>query len=492
MTDPVTYWLLNGTWRESLRGVRQFIVDDADTVTMKIKDHPPAPCTTTGYMITLPTTGDQLNRFELLTRFRFRGNYRAAMAEIEYCHMNQQIPYIRVRTDYFKVTNKPDRYGINRMTIIPWRKEAIKDDHGSEIINAIHRFDDFAIVPDNTAHQSVHNNCYNLYAPFSHTPYQRAVDAAMIPHTLELLTRVFGDQINQALIYFKVLYEYPQQALPILCLVSPERSTGKTTVLNWMDMIFGDNFILINPDDLSGTFNSNYASKNIIAIDETVIDRLHAVEKLKSIATAKSISVNQKHVANYSIPFYGKVIICTNRERDFMKIDEEEIRFWVRRLSPIDKINARIEDGLRDEIPMFLKYLQQLPAPDFSRSRMVFTPDEIANEHLAVVKAESYSSLRKELHILIEDYFFSHESSELFLAASGDIKERWFSHDHRTSANYIGRVIEHEMKIKKGKQARYAPFDNDPMNKKLGKPFTFHRLDFVEASEPENEAVLPF
>jgi len=52
-------------------------------------------------------------------------------------------------------------------------------------------------------------------------------------------------------------------------------------------MIFGDNFIQINPEDLSSQFNSSYASKNIIAIDETVIEKSHASEKLKSIATAK-------------------------------------------------------------------------------------------------------------------------------------------------------------------------------------------------------------
>lgn len=491
MTDPVTFWLTNGTWHESLRGVRQFDVADEQSVTIKVRNNPPTPCPINGFMITIPTTGDQINRFECMTRFRFRGNYRAAMAEVEYCHMNQQIPYIRVRTDYFKVIHKTDRYGLQRVTIIPWRKEAIKDDHGAEIINAIHRFDDFAIIPDNTAYQPIHNNCYNLYAPFSHKPYEGVVVPDLIPHTFELLTRVFGDQINQALTYFKVLYEYPQQVLPILCLVSPERSTGKTTVLNWMDMIFGDNFILINPDDLSGMFNSNYASKNIIAIDETVIDRLHAVEKLKSIATAKSISVNQKHVANYSIPFYGKVIICTNRERDFMKIDEEEIRFWVRRLQPIDKINARIEDNLRDEIPMFLKFLNQLPAPDFTRSRMVFTPEEIANEHLEVVKQESFSGLRKELGIFIEDFFLQNSSLESFMATSKDIKERWFGTDNRTSANYISRVIMHEMKIEQLKVSRYVAFNSDPMDKRQGRPFIFERKLFV-TTEVDQEEEIPF
>ena len=40
-----------------------------------------------------------------------------------------------------------------------------------------------------------------------------------------------------------------------------------------MNMIFGDNYILIHPEDLGKEFNSLYANKNIIAIDETVIER---------------------------------------------------------------------------------------------------------------------------------------------------------------------------------------------------------------------------
>jgi len=158
--------------------------------------------------------------------------------------------------------------------------------------------------------------------------------------------------------------------LPVLALVSTERETGKTTFLNYIQMLFGENSTLINPSDLMSNFNDAYATKNIIMVDETVIDKAHTVEKLKSIATAKTMSVSQKFVQHYSVPFFGKVIVCTNKENDFMRIDEEEIRFWVRKIKVITgKKNTNIENDLFNEIPKFLKYLEQ-----YSDQYLIFVP----------------------------------------------------------------------------------------------------------------------
>jgi len=44
---------------------------------------------------------------------------------------------------------------------------------------------------------------------------------------------IFGDQIELGLDYLQLLYQKPVQILPIVCLVSKERSTGKTTFPKW-------------------------------------------------------------------------------------------------------------------------------------------------------------------------------------------------------------------------------------------------------------------
>jgi hypothetical protein len=94
--------------------------------------------------------------------------------------------------------------------------------------------------------------------------------------------------------------------MPILVMVSKERQTGKTTFLNWLNMVFGDNMANISPDDLINGFNSTYASSNIIAVEETLIEKAITVEKIKALATQKFISVNQKFITQYRMPFFGK------------------------------------------------------------------------------------------------------------------------------------------------------------------------------------------
>ena len=215
-------------------------------------------------------------------------------------------------------------------------------------------------------------------------------------------------------------------------------------------------------------------------IDETVIDKSNTIEKLKSIATAKTMSVSQKFVQHYSVPFFGKVIICTNKETDFMKIDDEEIRFWVRKINVINgKRNTLIEEQLRDEIPKFLKLLINLPEIDFSKSRMVFTEDEIQTNALDNVKKESKTGLTKDLLYYIEDLFMNNNITE-FEATPIDIKKRWFLNDSKVTINYIRRILKDELKINPSEPKKYNPFagidttgGKNELNITTGRTFTF-------------------
>ena len=244
---------------------------------------------------------------------------------------------------------------------------------------------------------------------------------------------------------------------------------------------------MIAPTDLNNQFNHLYATKNIIAIDETVIDKQASVEKLKTIATQKSMMVNQKNISQYVIPFFGKVVIATNKVTDFMRIDEEEIRFWVRRINPLQTLNTDIEKCITKEIPQFLYYLENLPEIDFKNSRMVFTHEDIRTEDLEAVMVESHSGLRKELQIFIENYFMINNDTE-FYATAIDIKTRFFNHDNQISNHYIYKVLNKELKLEiSDKLIRYTSFDN--VEKKVGKPFLFKKVDFLPESVNEIEIV---
>lgn len=438
--------------------------------------------------------GQKLSKFMLLTAVKFKGDYFSAMSYVSYQLQKNEIPYIRVGVDYFKVIKKKDRYGSEAEILKAWKKDEIKQDHSKQLLPFIFKFDDFCLIPDNLNYHPVNNNCYNLYSKFMHEPYDGDVKFTDIPNTIEVMNHIFGEQVMLGLQYLKVLYEYPKQILPVLVLVSTERETGKTTFLNWISMIFGNNSVLISPDELTNSFNSSYASKNIVMVDETIIEKSTSVEKLKSLATAKSISVQQKFVSSYSIPFYGKVIICTNKEKDFMKIDEEEIRFWIRKINPITGgKNTNIESDLYNEIPLLLKYLESMPDVDFSKSRMVFTAEQIKTNSLNEVKEESKSSIRKDLEYLIDDLFCNNDSIDEFFATPKDIKDKWFSKNNNISISYISKILREEMKLIPENMMRYNSFAEIELNKITGKPYKFVRktqriqnesIDNIDYSDP--------
>ena len=480
MINPIDYYNIYTSYEDLFDGCKELYMK-SPTEVIRLDDGKPLFKLHTNHIECLRPYNDHqagaiITKFMVYTYEQFKFDWYAAMSYVQYFILKYKNPYIRVGTDYYKVIGKRDRYGTIQTMLKAWGKEEIKQDHGKVMITDMAKFDDFTIVPDNKSFSPIIEGCYNLYNQFSHQPLEREATEADIPTSMVLLRHVFGDQLEYGLRYLKLLYEYPRQILPILTLESKERETGKTTFLNWLQMIFGENSVMISPEELSATFNSMYANKNIIMIDETVVEKTSTLEKLKSITTAKSITVRAKHVQEYSVPFFGKVILCTNKVKDFMRIDDEEIRFWVRKVSVIKEKNTQIEQELFNEIPALLKYLTQLPVIDFSKSRMVFTKEEIYTDELKVVKEESKSGLYKDLEIFIED-FFDKTPCEYFCATAKDIKEYWFRNDSKVSMSYIRKVLIDEVGMTPNdKTTRYTPFEdyNKFPQKVLGRFFTFY------------------
>lgn len=381
---------------------------------------------------------------------------------------NVECPFIRVGTDYFKVIIKEDRFGIRRTQLKHWKREEIRLDHGLKYVKKIPQYDDFIIQPSNLNYKPIVNSCYNLYTPFQHKPEQ-----GPWTWTMRLMQHVFGDQLSSGMKYMQTLFLEPKRFLPILVLVSKERGTGKTTFINWLSMLFGGNVALLGAQDLAGDFNFFYATKNIICVEETLIERQLTIEKLKSLSTAKSVTVNQKFTAQFRVPFYGKFILTSNNERRFAKIDQEEVRFFIRKLSTPQHKNHNIENDLLAEIPAFLHHLTTLPPVDYSISRDGFLPEELNNDNLRDVKYESRSSLFKDLHEYFTDFFSNHETVDEIFGTPAELKSYWFGNNGRVDPSYIRYVLKNEFELETEELMRYNPitdFEN-PYVKKVGRPF---------------------
>lgn len=398
--------------------------------------------------------------------------------------------YIRVGYDYFKIIEKPDRYDIIRTELKKWKKDEISTDFGRDAIKQVVKYDDFVIVPNNHNFEARHGNCYNLYKPFSHQPKKGSWKWTKI-----LLQHVFGEQYKIGLIYLQVLYMYPKQALPVLALVSKERSTGKSTFLDYLTTLFGQNMVIIDAKNISSEFNAVYGTSNIIGIEETFIDKTNTIEKIKAISTQKTMTINMKMIQHFSVPFFGKIIMNSNNENKFIKIDQSEIRFLVRKLLMPKVKNHNILMDMIDEIPAFLHHLEQMDEPDFTRSRMVFTAEDLENDTLTNVKEESKSWLYKELKEMFTDFFYNHESKNPKMFASPtDIKKKFFSHNNQVSISFIKHVLIDEFEFEKQAPFRYIAF-YDTQNSKTGTPYDIVKSFFIgtdDIPKQDEDDELPF
>lgn len=438
--------------------------------------------------------GKKYSPFQLLQKFKFKDNYHKANSFVLCEYMGFENDYIRVGTKYFKKIIKVDRYNVTRTELSTWDINTLIRDFPPSFVDSIPKYDDFTIEPDNENHSPVIGNNYNLYSPFAHNPCteEEYIGEAGFPWIDKFIIHIFGEQYELGMTYIQTLYLFPKQIQPILVLVSSDRQTGKSTFINFMNILFGQNMVIVNPQDLVSSFNASYADKNIIAIEETQFKDRGTTEKLKSLATLQNILVNTKHVKQYTIPFYGKLIIASNSETRFSIIDNKEIRYWVRKVPKINGMaNHDILSDMAKEIPQFLRYLRSRDVPDFKGSRQGLSEIDINTEALKMVKEESKSGLQKDLEIFFEELCEANTDMYEFRFSATDIKHKLFLHNHQIQVNYIRRVLKEDMEIEISNIAcRYKILDSSSVDGN-GRPFIIKNnlYENIESSKAVSDRI---
>lgn len=323
------------------------------------------------------------------------------------------IPYIRVGTTYYKIIERPQISGDKITSLVKWSRETIIQDHGKKYVYDIPKYDGFCCIPNHLKYQKTIRNFYNIYNEIPYQPSVSEVSINDIPFTISFMQHIFGNQVDLGLDYLKILLENPTQILPVLCLVSKERATGKTTFLKWMKEIFGRNMTYIKGDSFNSQFNSDWASMLIIAIDEVFFDRKEITERLKYLSTTNKDKLENKGKDREEIDFFGKFILCSNNEDNFIQIDENEIRFWVLKINPIKLENTEFLQNLISEIPQFLSFLIHRKFYSQKKSRMWFSPDEIKTKALQKLVFKNGNKLEAKMVELLYEFFESNEVQEI-------------------------------------------------------------------------------
>ena len=306
--------------------------------------------------------------------------------------------FIRVGTTLYKIVEQPRLNGGYVKKRIAWNNETLRQDYGKDYIGSVPTYDGFCTVPEHIGYRPVVGKFLNLYEPIDHQPKE-----GDFSHIQSLVRHIFGEQYALGMDYLQLLYLQPIQKLPILLLVSEERNTGKSTFLNFLKALFQNNVTFNTNEDFRSQFNSDWAGKLLIVVDEVLLNRREDSERLKNLSTTLSYKVEAKGKDRDEIAFFAKFVLCSNNEYLPVIIDAGETRYWVRKIERLQSDDTDFLQKLKAEIPAFLNFLQHRQLSSEKESRMWFTPSLLHTEALQKIIRSNRNRLEIEMQELILD-----------------------------------------------------------------------------------------
>lgn len=292
--------------------------------------------------------------------------------------------------------------------------------HGDGTSKNIYRYRhyvDYTIKPmhENYSQEIINPSGYkffNMYCPLNYQPIEGKWPT--IEKLLRQITKNYGEEYYQMLLdWITLSYFKPLQFLPIIMLVSKERGTGKTSFLNLLKYIYGNNAVIGGNDLIMSKFNSLLAGKLIVGVDESCLgDNKDVGESLKYMSTSKTMHIEKKGKDKKEVPAFCKFVLCSNEVKKGVFIAKDEIRFWVMRLSAWDdaEYDRDFDDKIEEEIQAFLFYIKQRWERDGmyvkqKEHRMWFSPDRLVNEDLYKMMEGTNSNLENSLCDFLREMF---------------------------------------------------------------------------------------
>lgn len=393
--------------------------------------------------------------------------------------------YMRIGSDYFRLIQKEEynKHGdvIGEYEVLtPWKPAEIRRDFGKEALDNVIKLDGFVNVPNNVDYKQIINNKWNLYSEMSHE-----IKQGDFPIIKQFLIHIFGDQYEYGLDYIQLMYTMPRQKLPVLALVSKEQGTGKSTFLKFLFKIFQSNMTFVTPDDILGDWTSHWVSKLVVASEETFFEKKDAMEKIKNLSTAEKVMRNERFVNSELIDCFLKFVFCSNYEDDFIKLNEDDTRFWIRKINKIEQSQKilNIEDKFSEEMPAFLHYLLNREISYKEKDRMWFDLDDLVTDAYRNIVAHSEPGIIKDLRLQFEEYFSKFQTEELRICVK-DLKQYFGA---KGNDYYLNKILKEYFKTDKESNAsRYEFLLDNPQEvnkpykiKGRGRYFTFKKKDFV-------------
>lgn len=317
--------------------------------------------------------------------------------------------FIEIAGTIHKKSLVPTSDGKTVESWIPWSMASIMRRYGRDktrqIVEEMPIFDGIRIVPEHINYRPVIGRYLNGYQPLAYKP----MAGANWNHIGALLRHIFGEQYELGLDYIQLLYVQPKQKLPVILLVSQETRTGKSTFCRLLKEIFGANATELTNSMMRSNFNSSWAGKLLVYIEETLLDRREDGEVIKNLVTADRMPMEAKGKDAVEAELFAKFVMCSNDEERPILLTSEDSRFWVRKVPPIaeKKPGENFFDEMKKEIPYFLYFLLHRQLSTANEDRLWFRRDLIVTEAWKKIVNHSRSQLEQQvvellIHIMKE------------------------------------------------------------------------------------------
>ncbi len=349
--------------------------------------------------------------------------------------------YIKVGDEYYQRLIDYDIFTKSSSVVYRRRKRQELATEGVSI-SAIPKFHDWIILPNHTTYQRTleifDKDCgevfrfFNSYNPLPHKPKEFELPAGFIKdpanfdfeqipeirNTAAFMKHIF-DWNNYRNRYLSIGWDWlalcylnPVQRLPALALVSADEGTGKSTFINLILAIFGQNATKTEASRIGGNFNALSAGKVIQCVEETKDERGDIENKLKDLITAYEKVVEAKHQDARVIKSFDKYVFASNHEEGFMKVGTATTRFFVMKIHPIENRIHDFEEKLYLEIPYLLYFLQKRGVLTEKEDRLWFNPKLLENEALLKLRHASKDHVVQIMEELFQTIFLRCEITD--------------------------------------------------------------------------------
>ena len=226
-------------------------------------------------------------------------------------------------------------------------------------------------------------------------------------------------------------------------------------------------------------------------VDEVLLDKKEDSERIKNLSTASSYKTESKGVDKVESFFFGKFILCSNNEENFIYVDDKEIRYWVLKVPSFKTEEPDLLEVLKNEIPFFVNFINKRKIISGKKTRMWFTKEQIHTEALNKLIKGKKSSLSSELKEILKDEFVKFEVDELKYSA-GDLVQLLFKNNVRIRLSEVTEVLKNsfELESTNGSYSKYhlaiMPKDNTYITEKTtwkGRYYTFIKSELNSKEE---------